>query len=147
MAEEKTKEMKSEELKGDELIKAAQERNIPLEKYIAEEGKKLSWWNRRKFYREVKDSMAKEILACQRTLQCVPPNEKAYSIAMSNLKTWTDCYTAMFGSGDGHSKLLGVIITSAVSIIGTLLVCGHEDRGGLFVGKGLGTILKPKDRS
>ena len=144
MAEETKKEVS---VSSKELMEAAQERNMPLEKIVTEQGRKISWWNRRKFYREVKDEMMKEILSCKRTLECVPPNEKAYTQAMQNLRTWTDAYTALFGSGDGHGKLVGVVITALASILGTLLVCGHEDRGGLFVGKGLGTILKMKDRS
>lgn len=123
------------------LIEASQERNMPLEKIVKEEGKKITFWNRSRYYRQVEDAIYQEILNCTETLKTIPPNEKAYSVTMQNLSVWTTAYTSLTKNKTDKWK---TGLTVAGSILGTLLVCGFEKRGNVFIGKGLSTIIKPK---
>jgi hypothetical protein len=127
-----------------EMVEESTEKGITLKKVIEKEEQKISFWNRAKFRKEIEDGMYREIKAIRATLRDVPPDTEAYSRAMNNLKIWTDAYTSLTRN---KTDLWKTGLTVAASIAGTLLVCGHESRGEAFVGKGLSTILKPKDKS
>ena len=114
-----------------------------IKKVVKEEEQKINFWNRGRFRKEVEDGMYREIRSIRLAIKDLEPNSEEYTKAVQNLKIWTDAYTCLTKN---KTDMWKTGLTVAASIAGTLLVCGHESRGEAFVGKGLSTIIKPKNQ-